>query len=47
MNLLPNQPFKTMREAVSILHMHNTVIKKYIDTNKEYKGLFLYSRRVN
>lgn len=47
MNLLANQPFKTMREAVRILHMHNTVIKKYIDTNKEYKGLLLYSCNVN
>ena len=46
-NLLPNQPFKTIREAVRILHMHNTVIKKYIDTNKEYKGLLLYSSRIS
>lgn len=47
MNLLPNQPFKTKREALRILHMHNTVINKYIDTNKEYKGLYLYSSSLN
>ena len=46
MNLLPNQPFKTIREAVRILHIHNTVIKKYIDTNKDYKGLLLYSSHI-
>lgn len=46
-NLLPNQPFKPIREAVRILHMHNTVIKKYIDTNKEYNGLLLYSSRIS
>ena len=46
MNLLPDQPFKTTREAARILHIHNTVIKKYLDTNKDYKGLLLYSCRI-
>ena len=45
--LLPNQPFKTKREAVRELHMHNTVISKYIDTGIEYKGLLLYSTAQN
>lgn len=46
MNLLPDQPFKTTREPARILHIHNTVIKKYLDTNKDYKGLLLYSSRI-
>jgi hypothetical protein len=47
LKLLPSQPFKTKREAVRKLHMHNTVINKYIDTGVEYKGLLLYSTPQN
>ena len=47
LKLLPNQPFKTKREAMRELHMHNTVINKYIDTGLEYKGLLLYSTSQN
>lgn len=43
LKLLPNQPFKTKREAMRELHIHNTVICKYIDTGTEYKGLLLYN----
>nr|NP_074959.1 orf699 [Podospora anserina] len=45
--LLPDQPFKTKREAVRVLHMHHTVITKYMDTGTEYKGLLLYSTPQN
>ena len=47
LELLPNQPFKTKREAVRELHMHNTVISKYMDSGIEYKGLLLYSTAQN
>lgn len=47
LELLPNQPFKTKREAIRELHMHNTIISKYIDTGIEYKGLLLYSTSQN
>jgi group I intron endonuclease len=47
LKLLPDQPFKTKREAIRELHMHNTVINKYIDTGLEYKGLLLYSTSQN
>jgi len=45
--LFPDQPFKTKREAVRVLHMHHTVITKYMDTGIEYKGLLLYSTPQN
>ena len=41
--LLPDQPFKTKREAIKTLHIHNTIISNYLDTGKEYKGLLFYS----
>jgi hypothetical protein len=48
--LLPNQPFKTKKEAAnptgSELHIHNTKINEYLDTGKEYKGFFIYSSPV-
>ena len=47
LKLLPNQPFKTKREAVRELSIHNTVISKYMDTGLEYKGLLLYSTAQN
>jgi hypothetical protein len=41
LKLLPNQPFKTKREAVRELSVHNTVISKYMDTGLEYKVTFI------
>lgn len=41
--LLPDQPFKTKREAVKTLHIHNSIVSNYLDTGKEYKGLLFYS----
>ena len=44
--LLPNQPFKTKREAARELHIHNTKISEHLDTGKEYNGFFMYSSPV-
>lgn len=44
--LLPNQPFKTKKEAARELHIHNNKINEYLDTGKEYKGFFIYSSPV-
>jgi hypothetical protein len=46
LNLLPNQPFKTKKEAARELHIHNTKINEYLDSGKEYKGFFIYSSPV-
>lgn len=40
---MANQPIKTLREASRAIRMHNTVIKKYIDSNEVYKGLLIFS----
>ena len=43
LNLLPNQPFKTKKEAARELHIHNNKVNEYLDSGKEYKGFFIYS----
>jgi hypothetical protein len=43
LSLIPNQPFKTMREASSVLGIHNTVLRRLMDSSEVHKGLLIYS----
>ena len=43
LSLIPNQPFKTMREASRVLGIHNTVLSRLMDSSEVYKGLRIYS----
>lgn len=43
LSLIPNQPFKTKREASRVLGIHNSVISKFMDSSVIHKGLLIYS----
>ncbi len=43
LSLIPNQPFKTKREASRVLRVHNTLISRNIDSSQIYKGLLIFS----
>jgi hypothetical protein len=38
---IPNQPFKTKREALRVIHL--SVLNKHLNSFKEYKGLLIFS----
>jgi hypothetical protein len=40
---IPNQPFKTKREALRVLGIHLSVLNKHLNYFKEYKGLLIFS----
>lgn len=42
--LLPNQPFRTKREALKELGIHLSILNKYLNTNKDYKGKLFYTQ---
>jgi len=39
LNLIPNQPFKTKREALCVLGIHINVLNKHLDSSIALKGL--------
>jgi hypothetical protein len=43
LTLIPNQPFKTKREALKALGVHLSVFNKYLDSKKMYKDFFIFS----
>jgi hypothetical protein len=43
LTLIPNQPFKTKREALKALGVHLSVFNKYLDSKKMYKDIFIFS----
>lgn len=45
--LLPNQPFKSIREVIGELKVHSRIVKKYLDTNLEHKGFLMFSHPVD
>jgi hypothetical protein len=47
LNLIPNQPFKTKREAIRVLKIHITVLNKYLDSSEIYKGFLIFSSPQN
>jgi hypothetical protein len=47
LNLIPNQPFKTKREAIRALKIHITVLNKYLDSSEIYKGFLIFSSPQN
>jgi hypothetical protein len=46
LSLIPNQPIKTQREASRVLGIHNSKIRKLIDSSEVHKGLVIYSSPV-
>jgi hypothetical protein len=42
-NLIPDQPFKTKREALRVLGLHLSVLNKYLDSSIALKGLLIFS----
>jgi hypothetical protein len=47
LNLIPDQPFKTKREATRVLKIHITVLNKYLDSFEIYKGFLIFSSPQN
>ena len=47
LELLPNQPFKTKREAIRALKIHINVLNKYLDSSEIYKGFLIFSSPQN
>jgi hypothetical protein len=47
MALLPNQPFKTKREALRVLGIHLSVLNKHLDTSKMFRDLLFLLLHVN
>jgi len=47
LNLIPDQPFKTKREAIRVLKIHITVLNKYLDSFEIYKGFLIFSSPQN
>lgn len=43
LTLIPNQPFKTKREAIKIIGIHIKELNKYLDTEVSYKNLMFYT----
>lgn len=46
LTLIPNQPFKTKREALKALGVQVSVFNKYLDSKKMYKDFFIFSSEV-
>lgn len=42
--LLPNQPFRTKREALKELGVHLNILNKYLNTNKDFRGKYFYTQ---
>lgn len=47
LNLIPDQPFKTKREATRVLKIHITVLNRYLDSFEIYKGFLIFSSPQN
>ena len=47
LNLLPNQPFKTKREAIRALKIHMNILNKSLDSSEIYKGFLVFSSPQN
>lgn len=47
LNLIPNQPFKSKREAIRALKIHNTKWNNYLDSSEIYKGFLIFSSPQN
>jgi hypothetical protein len=43
LTLIPNQPFKTKREAIRVFKIHVTVLNKYLDSSIIYKGFIIFN----
>lgn len=43
LDLLPDQPFKTKREALRVLGLHVNVLNKHLDSSIGLKGLLIFS----
>ena len=43
LTLIPNQPFKTKREAIKIIGIHIKELNKYLDTGVSYKNFIFYT----
>jgi len=43
LNLIPDQPFKTKREAIRILGIHIKELNKYLDSSKAYQNFFFFT----
>ena len=43
LTLIPNQPFKTKREALKVLGVQVSIFNKYLDSKIIYKDLFIFS----
>jgi hypothetical protein len=43
LTLMPDQPFLTKREAIKEIGIHISVLKKYLDTSLDYKGMFFFT----
>jgi len=41
--LIPNQPFKTKREALRVLVIHSSVLNNHLDSSIVHKGLLIFS----
>jgi hypothetical protein len=46
LTLIPDQPFKTKREALKALGVKVSVFNKYLDSKKMYKDFFIFSCEV-
>ena len=40
--LIPNQPFKTKREAIRVFGIRISVLNKYLDTSKVFRNLLFF-----
>lgn len=43
LTLIPNQPFKTKREAIKTIGIHVKELNKYLDTSIAYKNFMFYT----
>jgi hypothetical protein len=43
LTLIPNQPFKSKREALRVLGIHISVLNEHLDSSKQWKGFLIFS----
>ena len=43
LSLIPNQPFKTKREAIRELGIHISVLNKYLDTSEVFRDMLFFT----
>jgi len=41
--LIPDQPFKTKREAIRVLGIHISVLNKHLDTSEMFRDLLFFT----